>query len=170
MQHFLRCFIKMTSAIRISKGEKNTGIFYLFTCLCLTLFHSIWKSLVSFCLIILFKLFTYMFCLSISNSQQNVFPSFFFLSSSFTTYFYIPSFLHVLQLIPFILSVHLTTMCLCAQLCPTLYNPMDCSPPGSFCRWDFPGKNTGEGCYFLLQGIFLTQGSNPCLLHCRWIL
>ena len=25
---------------------------------------------------------------------------------------------------------------------------------------DFPGKNTGEGCHFLLQGIFLTQGSN----------
>ena len=32
----------------------------------------------------------------------------------------------------------------------------------------FPGKNTGVGCHFLLQGIFLTQGSNPhllCLLH-----
>ena len=30
---------------------------------------------------------------------------------------------------------------------------------------DFPGKNTGVGCYFLLKGIFLTQGSNLCLLH-----
>ena len=32
----------------------------------------------------------------------------------------------------------------------------------------FPGKNTGVGCHFLLQGIFLTQESNPhllCLLH-----
>ena len=29
---------------------------------------------------------------------------------------------------------------------------------------DFPGKNTGVGCHFLLQGIFPTQGSNPCLL------
>ena len=36
--------------------------------------------------------------------------------------------------------------------------------------WDFPGKNTGVGCQFLLQGIFPTQGLNPCLLHCRWIL
>ena len=35
------------------------------------------------------------------------------------------------------------------------------------CPWDFPGKNTGVGCHFLLQGIFLTQGSNPGLLHCR---
>ena len=35
---------------------------------------------------------------------------------------------------------------------------------------DFPGKNTGVGCHFLLQGIFLTQGSNPGLPHCRQIL
>ena len=28
-----------------------------------------------------------------------------------------------------------------------------------------PGKNTGVGCYFLLQGVFLTQGSNLCLLR-----
>ena len=34
--------------------------------------------------------------------------------------------------------------------------------------WNFPGKNSGVRCHFLLQGIFLTQGSNPyplCLLH-----
>ena len=36
--------------------------------------------------------------------------------------------------------------------------------------WDFPGKNTGVGWHFLLQGIFLTQRLNPHLLHCRWIL
>ena len=29
----------------------------------------------------------------------------------------------------------------------------------------FPAKNTGMGCHFLLQGIFLTQGSNTYLLH-----
>ena len=33
------------------------------------------------------------------------------------------------------------------------------------CPWDFPGKNTGVGCHFLLQGIFLTQGSNSGVLH-----
>ena len=41
------------------------------------------------------------------------------------------------------------------------------------CPWNFPGKNTGVGCHFLLQGIFSTQGSNTCLLsllHYRWIL
>ena len=31
--------------------------------------------------------------------------------------------------------------------------------------WSFPGKNTGVGCHFLLQGIFPTQGTNPYLLH-----
>ena len=33
------------------------------------------------------------------------------------------------------------------------------------CPWDSPGKNTGVGCHFLLQGIFPTQGSNLNLLH-----
>jgi len=35
--------------------------------------------------------------------------------------------------------------------------------------WDFPGKNTGVGFHFLLQGIFLTQGSNPSLFLDRGI-
>ena len=47
------------------------------------------------------------------------------------------------------------------QLYPTLCNPVNCSPPGSFVQWHAPGKNTGVGCHGLLQGIFLTQGSNP---------
>ena len=38
------------------------------------------------------------------------------------------------------------------------------------CPWDSPGKNTGVGCHFLLQGIVPTQGSNPGLLHCRQTL
>ena len=33
-----------------------------------------------------------------------------------------------------------------------------------------PGTNTGVGCHALLQGIFPTQGWNPGLLHCRWVL
>ena len=33
------------------------------------------------------------------------------------------------------------------------------------CPWDNPSKNPGVGCYFLLLGIFLTQGSSLCLLH-----
>ena len=45
------------------------------------------------------------------------------------------------------------------QLCPTLCAPTD----RLLGLWDSPGKNTGVGCHDLLQGIFLTQGSNPCL-------
>ena len=56
------------------------------------------------------------------------------------------------------------------QSYPTLCNPMDCSPPGLLCPWNSPGQNTGVGSLSLLQGIFPTQGSNPGLLHCRWIL
>ena len=36
------------------------------------------------------------------------------------------------------------------QLCPTLCDPIDSSPPAPR-SWDFPGKNTGVGCHFLLQ-------------------
>ena len=51
-----------------------------------------------------------------------------------------------------------------------LENSMDCSPPGFSVNGDSPGKNTRVGCHALLQGIFLTQGSNPGLPHCRRIL
>ena len=40
-----------------------------------------------------------------------------------------------------------------------LYNP-----------WNSPGQKTIVGSHSLLQGIFTIQGSNPGLLHCRWIL
>ena len=42
--------------------------------------------------------------------------------------------------------------------------PVGCNLPRLLCPWNFPDKNTGMGCQFLLQGIFLTQGLNPCLL------
>ena len=54
--------------------------------------------------------------------------------------------------------------------CVWLCNPMDGSLPGSAVHGIFPGKNTGVGYHFLLQGIFPTQGSNPGLLHCRQTL
>ena len=60
-------------------------------------------------------------------------------------------------------------LCLVAQLCPILCDPR--LP----CPWDSPGKNTGVGCHaflqghFLLQQIFLTQGSNQSpLCHLHW--
>ena len=52
-----------------------------------------------------------------------------------------------------------------AQSCPTLCDLMDYSPPDSSVHGNSPGKDTGVGCHALLQGIFSTQRSNPCLLH-----
>ena len=54
---------------------------------------------------------------------------------------------------------------LCAQSCLTLCNPRDCSPPGSSVHGILQARLAEWGCHFLLQGIFPTQGLNPCLLH-----
>ena len=58
------------------------------------------------------------------------------------------------------------------QSCLILGNHVDYRLPDS-CPWDFPSNNTGVRSHSLLQGIFLTQGSSPCLLRLligRWIL
>ena len=58
----------------------------------------------------------------------------------------------------------------CSVVSYSFCNPMSCSPPGTSVHGDSPGKNIGVSCHTLLQGIFLTQGSNSGLLHCMWIL
>ena len=50
------------------------------------------------------------------------------------------------------------------QSCPTLCDPMH------YMVDEFSSQNTGVGSLSLLQWIFPTQGSNPGLPHCRWIL
>ena len=52
----------------------------------------------------------------------------------------------------------------CAKPCLTLRPPGQL-PTRLLCPWDSPDKSTGVGCHFLLQWIFLTQGSNACLLY-----
>ena len=52
-----------------------------------------------------------------------------------------------------------------AQSCPDFLQPH-----GLYRPWNSPGQNTGVGSLSLLQGIFPTWGSNPGLLHWRWIL
>ena len=61
-------------------------------------------------------------------------------------------------------------LCLVAQSCLTLCNPVDSTPPGSSVHGNSPGKNTGVGSHALFQGTFPTQGLNPGLPHCRRIL
>ena len=68
--------------------------------------------------------------------------------------------------------LNINSVCLSRSVMSNSFDSMDCSPHSSVCG-DSPGKNTGVGCHFLLQGISLTQGSNlrlRCLLHCRRIL
>ena len=60
--------------------------------------------------------------------------------------------------------------CLVTKLCPTPLQPHGLQPARFLCPWDFPGKNTGVGCHFLLQGVFPTKGSSPHLTLCRWTL
>ena len=60
------------------------------------------------------------------------------------------------------ISMHVS--CICSKSCPTLLQPHELQLAGLLCLWDFPGKNTGTDFHFLLQVIFPTQGSNPCLL------
>ena len=63
-----------------------------------------------------------------------------------------------------------TTCVLVAQSCPTLSRAHGWQPTRLLCPWDSLGKNTGGGCHFLLQGIFLPQGLSLGLLHCRQVL
>ena len=93
------------------------------------------------------------------NLQVNYFVT---SSACFSIWFPSPPILIVL----YILRMHAQS----PQSCLTLCDPTDRRSPGVLCPWDFLGKNTGVGCHFLLQGIFLSQGSNLGLLHCRYSL
>ena len=57
----------------------------------------------------------------------------------------------------------------CYVLSDSFVTPVDCTCQAPL-SMGFPSKNTGEGCYFLLWGIFLDQGSNPRLCIVKWIL
>ena len=66
--------------------------------------------------------------------------------------------------------------CVCVHTCISHSVMSDSSwhhglePTRLLCPWDSPGKNTGMGCHFPLQGIFPTQGLNLGLWHCRQTL
>ena len=62
-------------------------------------------------------------------------------------------------------TLTLPLLLLVSALCPHGWQPARL-----LCPWDSPGNNTGVGCHALLQGIFLTQGSHPRLLHSRRFL
>ena len=64
-----------------------------------------------------------------------------------------------------VIDTILRNNCYCVLSPVWLFAPHGLYPTRLLCPWDSPGENTGAGCHFLLQGIFLTQGSNLHLLH-----
>ena len=68
---------------------------------------------------------------------------------------------------PQVLPTHTLGLRFAAQLFPTLCNPLDCQAPLSM---EFSRQEYWRGCHAILQGTFLTQGLNPCLLYYSWML
>ena len=64
----------------------------------------------------------------------------------------------------YILLIRTMFMHVCSVVSNSLW-PHCLWPARILCSQDYPGKNTELGCHFLLQGIFSTQGSKPCLLQ-----
>ena len=126
----------------------------------------VWISSVIFLLLNLFVL------LVSAAWMPGVLASWSFFSNSFNSYqhtFFLGWELHRRTL-----SYGIESLCVCVCLtvksCPILCDLMDCSSPGSSLHRISQARILELCCYFLLQGIFLTPGSNQGLLCCRQIL
>ena len=74
---------------------------------------------------------------------------------------------HIFLLLPLLFSIRLLCTRVHVQLLSHVQlfaSPWTTITPRLLCPWGYPGKNPGVGCHFLLQGIFPTQASNPCLM------
>ena len=60
-------------------------------------------------------------------------------------------------------------VCVCLDTAVYDFETPGLQPARLLSLWDSLGKNAGVSCHFLLQ-IYLTQGSNPRILHCMWVL
>ena len=68
--------------------------------------------------------------------------------------------------VPYAIEAKAHFLVLCVLSCSvesSTLRPHGLQPARLLCPWDCPGKDTGVGCHFLLQGIFPTQGLNPYL-------
>ena len=67
-----------------------------------------------------------------------------------------------------LIDTYVASMCACVShsVVSDSLRPHGLQLTRLLCPWNSPGKNTGVGCHSLLQGIFLTQGSNSGLFHC----
>ena len=69
-----------------------------------------------------------------------------------------------------ITSLHIILLLFSCSVMSNSLQPHGTQSTRLLCPWNSPGRSTEVGCHALLQGIFLIQGSNPGLLHWRWIL
>ena len=67
----------------------------------------------------------------------------------------------LVMLITLMFGFHIVLSC---SVMSSSLGPHRLYPARLLCQWDSPGKNRGVDSHSLLQGIFPTQGSNPCLL------
>ena len=76
--------------------------------------------------------------------------------------------LQMVKIVNFMLCNLCVCVCVCVCVCSVLINTLQShalGPSRLLGPSNFPGKYTGAGCHFLLQGIFPIQGLNLCLLH-----
>ena len=66
------------------------------------------------------------------------------------------------------LSIRRTSEVKWSQSCSTVSDSLQFHR--LYSPWNSPGQNTGAGSLSRVQGIFPTQGLNPGLPQCRWIL
>ena len=90
----------------------------------------------------------------------------------FSTFFFVPFtsiYCHFCGLERSLRPGAIVPVCVSRSVVPNSLWPHGLQPTRLLYLWDFPGKDTGVGYHFLLQGIFPTQGSNLGLLPCRQI-
>ena len=88
---------------------------------------------------------------------------------------FIPDFKgNVSAMVSWLMVLAISLLCVSHSVVSNSFRPHGVQPARFLCPWDSPGKNTGVGCHFLLQRIFLTQRSNLGqslgLLHCMQTL
>ena len=109
------------------------------------------------------KLYLVIFSLNICSRNPTCYPSHYWSTTSVMKI----SFMLQQDLMSLLAST--SSFCVCVCVCVCISRSVFETPCSSLCLWNFPGKNTRVGNCSLLQLIFLTQGSNPGLLHCRQI-
>ena len=105
------------------------------------------------------KLYLVIFSLNICFRNPTCYPSHYWSTTSVMKI----SFMLQQDLMSLLAST--SSFCVCVCISRSVFE----TPCSNLCLWNFPGKNTRVGNCSLLQVIFLTQGSNPGLLHCRQI-